>query len=305
MMLEDVENPAIEEQAQDVEIEPGVTLHVATLRHRERRGRVALYVHGSGTVGNHTIVERPSRWLVDQDVYDEVMMPDRRGCGASSPWTRKPTLEDQARDMKAVLDAMGVDGPLDALGLSTGGPIALTMAHIDDRVKLVGLISSSPTLGQMAWPWRWLIKIGLVPAVMKMMYRRQIGKGEARYIDYDFMYDWEHPTRRERWEHFKEVLRHTPEERLDSVMYEFNATLDPENSEVPEEVRLDIPVLQVIGTEDETWGSEMPDRYRDRFTDLRRRLIEGADHGDALARADEFHEAFVEMVREVRAEDGA
>jgi|GEM_PF-3862938 len=49
----------------------------------------------------------------------------------------------------------------------------------------------------------------------------------------------------------------------------------------------------------------MPERYRERFTDLRRRLIEGADHGDALARADEFHEAFVEMVREVRREDGA
>ena len=259
-MLERIDNPAIQEHVRDVEIARGLTLHVAMLHHRQREGRMALYIHGSGTVGNHTIVERPSRWLIDRGIYDTVIMPDRRGCGASSPWTRKPTIGDQARDMEALLDALGIDRPLDVIGLSTGGPIALTLAHRDKRGQLVGLISSSPTLNQIAWPWNWLIAIGLVPAVMKLMYRREIGKAEPEYIDYDFMYDWEDPTRRERWEHFKEVLRHTPEERLDSVMYEFNATLDPANAEIPDEVRLDIPVLQVIGTEDETWGSEMPEK---------------------------------------------
>ncbi len=304
-MLTRIDNPRILEETQDVQIAPEATLHVATLRHAERAGRedarTALYVHGSGTVGNHTIVERPSRWLIDRGVYDVVIMPDRRGCGGSSPWTRKPTIRDQARDMEALLDALAVEGPLDALGLSTGGPIALTLAHLDERVRLVGLISSSPTLKQIAWPWNWLIGIGLVPAVMKLMYRREIGQEEPRYIDYDFMYDWENPTRRERWEHFKEVLRHTPEDRLDSVMYEFNATLDPANAEVPENVRLAIPVLQVIGTEDETWGSEMPEKYRRRLPNLRRQLIPGADHGDALTRSDEFHAAFAEMLEAERA----
>jgi pimeloyl-ACP methyl ester carboxylesterase len=261
---------------------------------------MALYIHGSGTAGNHTIVARPSRWLIDQGLYDTVILPDRRGCGASSSWTRKPTLCDQSEDMQALLDALEVEGSLDVLGLSTGGPIALMLADLDDRVQLVGLIGSSPTLGQIAWPWNWLIEIGLVPAVMKWMFRREIGKAEPKYIDYDFMYDWEDPTRKERWEYFLDVLRHTPEERLDSVMYEFNATLDPENAEIPEELRLDIPVLQVIGTEDETWGSEMPERYRERFSGLRRRLIPGADHGDALTRSDEFHAAFEEMVRAER-----
>jgi len=296
-MLRRVENPDIRETVEDVEIAPDVVLHVATLRHARREGRTALYVHGSGTVGNHTIVERPSRWLIDQDVYDTVIMPDRRGCGASSPWTRKPTIRDQARDMKMLLDALDVEEQLDVLGLSTGGPIALTLAYLDDRIQLVGLMSSSPTLEQIAWPWNWLINIGLVPAAMKLMYRREIGKEEPEYIDYDFMYDWENPTRKERWEHFKEVLRHTPEERLDSVMYEFNATLDPANAEIPEEVRLDIPVLQVIGTEDETWGSEMPEKYRKRFSHLRRRQIPEADHGDAITRSDEFHRAFAEVVK--------
>jgi len=299
-MLERIDNPAIVEEAQDVEIAQDVTLHTVTLSHEDRAGRMALYVHGSGTAGNHTIVSRPSRWLIDRRLYDTIIMPDRRGCGASSPWTWEPTIRDQAQDMKALLDALGVEGALDVLGLSTGGPIALTLAHLDDRVHLVALISSSPTLKQIAGPWSWLIAIGLVPAVMKLMYRWEIGKAEPKYIDYDFMYDWENPTRRERWERFREVLRHSPEERLNSVMYEFNATLDPANAEIPEDVRLDIPVLQVIGTEDETWGSEMPERYRERFPNLRRRLVPGADHGDALTRSDEFHAAFAEMLKAER-----
>jgi pimeloyl-ACP methyl ester carboxylesterase len=299
-MLERVDNPAIAEQVQDVQIAREATLHTVMLRHEDRAGRTALYVHGSGTVGNHTIVERPSRWLIDQDLYDTVILPDRRGCGASSPWTQKPTLGDQAQDMVALLDALGIEGSLDVLGLSTGGPIALTLAHLDNRVELVALISSSPTLKQIAWPWSWLIDIGLVPALMKWVFRREIGKAEPEYIDYDFMYDWEDPSRRERWQHFLEVLRHTPKERLDSVMYEFNATLDPANAEIPEDVRLDIPVLQVIGTEDETWGSEMPEKYHERFADLRRQLIPGADHGDALTRSDEFHAVFAKMLKAER-----
>jgi pimeloyl-ACP methyl ester carboxylesterase len=294
--LERVENPAIVEYVQDVDISRDARLRVVTLHHAERSGRTALYIHGSGAVGNHTIVERPSRWLIDQEHYDSIILPDRRGCGASSPWKYKPSICDQAQDMRALLEALKIQAPLDVLGLSTGGPIALTLAYLEDLIRLVGLISSSPTLKQIAWPWNWLVRIGLLPAVMKIMYRQQIGRDEPKYIDYDFMYDWEKPSRIDRWEHFKDVLRHTPEERLDSVMYEFNATLDPNNAEIPEDVRLDIPVLQVIGAEDETWGSEMPEKYRRRFPNLQRRLISGADHGDALTRSDEFHSAFAEML---------
>lgn len=73
-----------------------------------------------------------------------------------------------------------------------------------------------------------------------------------------------------------------------------------DNPAIEEDVELDIPVLQVIGSEDETWGSEMPEKYHERFSDLRRQLIPGADHGDALTRSDEFHAAFAEMVTEER-----
>jgi len=301
--LRKVHNSHIISEIRDVPIDEGAILHTEILRHNERSGRKLLYIHGSGTVGNHTIVKRPSLWLIDQDLYDTVILPDRRGCGASSPWEEKPTLRIQAEDMKDLLDALGIEGPVDVAGISYGGPIALTLAYLDDRIQRVLLVASSPTLGQIAWPWNWLIHIGLVPAVMKRMYKREIGKAEPKYIDYDFMYEMEEPTRQERWEHFKEVLRHTPEERLDSVLYEFNATLDPSNAEIPDEVRLDIPVLQVIGSEDETWGSEIPEKYRERFSDLRQRVIRGADHGDAIAKADVFHESLRELLLADRADE--
>jgi pimeloyl-ACP methyl ester carboxylesterase len=310
-MLEKIDNPQIGKEVRDVQISDQVSLHVGVLRHKTRASseigsdRTALYIHGSGTAGNHTIVERPSRWLIDQDLYDTIIMPDRRGCGASTPWDHKPTIREQAQDMEALLDAMGATGSIDVLGLSAGGPIALTHADIDDRVQLVALISSSPTLGRIAWPWNWLVRIGLVPAVMKAMYRRQIGTAEPKYIDYDFMYEMEEPTRQERWARFTEVLSHMPAEYLDSVIYELNSTLDPDNTEIPADVRLEIPVLQVIGTDDETWGSEMPQKYRARFPNLRRSLIEGADHGDALTRSDEFHQALKEILLDIRRGQGA
>ena len=59
-------------------------------------------------------------------------------------------------------------------------------------------------------------------------------------------------------------------------------------------------MLQVIGTEGETWGSDLPGKHRERFPQLRRRLIPGADHGDALTRSPEFHAAFAEMLKAAR-----
>jgi pimeloyl-ACP methyl ester carboxylesterase len=109
-VLTRVNDPADVEDTQGVRIAPDVTLHGATLPHKEpaerEEARVALYVHGSGTVGNYTIVERPPRWLMDRRIYDSVILPDGRGCGSSSPWTGKPTIRDQARDMQALLDAL-------------------------------------------------------------------------------------------------------------------------------------------------------------------------------------------------------
>lgn len=298
-MLERIENESIRTEERTIDLPDGGSIYTKIIRHRTNRGAgFGLAVHGSGSVGNHTIVERSARWLVDRGLFDAMVLPDRRGCGRSTNWDHPPTLRDQAKDMAHVLDAFDGADWTTAIGLSYGGPIVLTLAGIDSRVRRVVLLGSSPTLAQIAWPWRWLIKIGLVPWIMRRVYRREIGIDEPRDIDFDFMYEWTNPSRAERWEQFKRVLRHTPKERLESVLHEITATLDPKNAEIPADVHVDVPVYQIIGSKDETWGRDVPERLRHRIPHLRRRIIDGADHAAVLTRADEFHEALAEMLRD-------
>jgi pimeloyl-ACP methyl ester carboxylesterase len=267
------------------------------LHHAEQTGPTLLLIHGGGAGANHTIVERPARWLVDQQVYGRIILPDRRGNGASSPLTHIPTFRDHARDMVALLDALGETGPLDVMGVSYGGPIALTQADMDDRIARAILYASSPAM-HFRWPWNWLIRSGLIPWIMRQMYKREIGKAAPRYPDLDIAY--EQRTKQDDWEAYKQSLNHTPADRLDSIMYELQANQRPAYTRIDEDVRLAIPVLRVIGSEDQTWGSDWPREYQERFPNFRQVIVPGADHKDAIREADRFLETLVPLLEAQR-----
>lgn len=292
-MLHKVENPLIHTDVRDIEIADGAHLHVKFLQHAEMAGPTLLLVHGGGAGANHTIVERPARWLVDQKVYGRIILPDRRGNGASSPLNHIPTFRDHAEDMRALLDALGETGPLDVMGISYGGPIALTHAAIDDRVERAILFASSPAM-HFSWPWNWLIRSGLIPFFMKRMYRREVGKAEPRYADMDVAY--EQRTKDEDWETYKRALNHTPAERLESILYEFQANQKPAYTRIDDDLRLEKPVLRVIGSEDQTWGSDWPPAYQARFPNFHEAIVPGADHKDAIREADRFLEKLVVLL---------
>ena len=300
-MLEKINNPRVAAEVTDVDIAEDVHLHVKSLEHKEVDGPTLLLIHGGGAGANHTIVERPARWLVDQRVYGRVILSDRRGNGASSPLTEIPTFRDHARDMADLLDTLGETGPLDVMGISYGRPIALTLADMDDRVKRVILFASSPAM-HFTWPWNWLIRSGLVPWVMKFMYRREIGKAEPRYPDLDIAY--EKSSQREDWEAYKKALNHTPADRLDSIMYEFKANQLPEYTRIDDRVRVEKPVLRVIGSEDQTWGSGWPEEYQARFPNFKQVIVPGADHKDAVREADRFLETLVPLLEQERSAGG-
>ena len=64
---------------------------------------------------------------------------DRRGCGLSDPRREALSLEDEARDVLAVLDAAGSERAV-LLGYTTGGPLAVaTAALAPERVQAVVL----------------------------------------------------------------------------------------------------------------------------------------------------------------------
>lgn len=296
-MLPKVTNPDIAETSQTIEIFDGISLFVKVLKHRHRSGQSLLFIHGGGAGTNHTIIDRPARWLIDRGLYDRVILPDRRGCGRSSPMTYKMTFSDQARDMQALLDARGETGPLDAMGLSYGGPIALTLAYHDTRIQRVILLASSPSLKGMAFPWNLLMRTGLLSLYMRWLYKREIGKAEPAYVNLDEAY--EQTSAKENWQSYRRALNHTPADRLESELLQFEATVDPANAAIPEEIELDVPVLQVIGDRDETWGG-MPASYRRRFPNFRQRIVPDAGHKDAIRQADRFLDTLANLLNTER-----
>lgn len=292
-MLQTIDNPEIKTTVRDVDIAGDAHLHVKFLDHAAYEGPTLLLIHGGGAGANHTIVERPGRWLVDQRVYGRVILPDRRGNGASSPLTHIPTFRDHARDMIALLDALDEPAPLDVMGVSYGGPIALTQADMDDRIARAILYASSPAM-HFRWPWNWLIRSGLIPWIMRRMYKREIGKADPQYPDLDVAY--EQRSKQEDWEAYKQALNHTPESRFDSIMYEFQANQRPAYTHIDDDVRVEKPVLRVIGSEDQTWGSAWPPAYQARFPNFHQAIVPGADHKDAIREADRFLEKLVPLL---------
>jgi class 3 adenylate cyclase len=74
--------------------------------------------------------------------FTRLLIMDRRGCGLSDPRTAALELEDEARDVLAVLDAAGSERAV-LMGYTTGGPLAITTAALaPERVQAVVLYAS-------------------------------------------------------------------------------------------------------------------------------------------------------------------
>jgi len=282
---------------QTIALEEGASLFVKVLRGPQRTGRRAIYIHGGGGGGNHTLIDRPSRHLINDGFFDTIYLPDRRGDGASSPLTHKQTIREHAKDMAILLDGLGETGPLTAMGVSYGGPIALDLAAIDLRIERVVLVASSPALSQNNGIARVMLKTGFLSVLMKTVYRRFLGQLPPEYVDFDPAYDAK--TSRELVKMFTEALKRTPKDRLDSFIYSIEATLDEANASLAEDVTLHVPVLQIIGQRDEVWGSKLLPAYLERFPAYRQIIVpEGRIHKDVFLKPVPFYQALVRGLSE-------
>ena len=295
-MLPKLNNPDITAEVQLVTIEPGVSIYVKTLRGPRRSGRTAIYIHGGGGGGNHTIIERPSRHLINDGFFDTIILPDKRGDGGSSPLTGKHTILNHARDMRLLLEQLNITGPITALGISYGGPIALGLAHLCPQVERVVLVASSPSLAENSGISRLLLKSGLLRAGMKLAYRRFLGKLPQAYVDFDACHDLRKPTALVGL--FTEALKRTPRSRLDSLIYALEATLDTAQCSLPDDVQLSVPVIQVVGERDEVWGGRIAPRFIARFPRYRQYIVPGARiHKDALLKPAAFYGKLAEALK--------
>jgi 3-oxoadipate enol-lactonase len=106
-------------------------------------------------------------------VRRRVVMIDHRGHGLSAPGDRRFEVSDDADDIAAVLDDLGV-GEVDVVGYSMGGAIAQSLARRHPgRVRKLALIA---TFAAHTGSYRWFRRIG---AILTRAWERATGVGTA------------------------------------------------------------------------------------------------------------------------------
>ncbi|MBA2327567.1 MAG: alpha/beta fold hydrolase [Actinobacteria bacterium] len=114
--------------------------------------------------------------------FARLILLDKRGTGLSDrlPSDAPPTLEERIDDIRAVMDAVGLDKAV-LLGVADGGPVAMYFAAAHpERITALVLRATTPRLRQAPdWPW------GLPPDAAAQMIgdvEREWGTGVvARY----------------------------------------------------------------------------------------------------------------------------
>jgi pimeloyl-ACP methyl ester carboxylesterase len=206
-------------------------------------------------------------------------------------------LEEQADDLRRLLDRMNMYDPLAVLGVDIGGPVALLLASIDTRVNCVALVASAPRRNALSGLAGFLLRAGVLRPLLNREIRRSIATREPQPVDFDPAYDALRP--REMAAVFREAVRSIPAGRLDSLIYASEAEIDPHTSSVPASLRLDIPVLQVIGEVDEAWGDQTPEEIRRQFPNFQRRVVTGAGiHKDVFFKAEAYYEVLFDLLQE-------
>jgi len=238
------------------------------------------------------MIVRPSKWMIEKGLFSKVILPDRRGEGLSTPLTKKLTINDHALDMKNLLDVLEIKEKVTAIGISYGGPIALTLANMDNRIDEVILISSSPSLKDVKGLSGFLYKHNLLAPLVKAFYKLNLGKDKFQYSNFENVYDLK--SEKDITKLFTDAIRHTDKKMYQSLMLQNESTLDKDNSSIEKDMKINVPIYQVIGDKDEIWEVDLSP-YAKRLPNVKRAIIPGANHKDCLLRAEEFYNALLRI----------
>ncbi len=284
----------IKEEFRTCSLENGIDIYTRIASKENGQKKTALFIHGGGSGGNHTIVTRASYWMMQKGLFGKMILPDRRGAGLSSPITEMMTYQDNAKDMSGLLDNLGIEEMVSVIGISYGGPIALTLAGIDPRIDEVLLVAASPSLRDVKGIWGFLYRHNLLQPIGRFFYKQILGKLEEEYSDFDEVYDVKNSSELKKL--FIEKIKHLPKDRFESLMLENESTVNRHNRRIPVDIKIAVPVYRVIGTQDETWEVDVGKQYDEQIPNIETRYIDGATHKDVFFRAEEFYQTLYEMV---------
>lgn len=276
----------LSEQIEFCEINNNIKLYTRIVS-KQQQGKTAIYIHGGGSGGNHTMLIRPAKWLIEHGLFTKIILPDRRGEGLSTPLTQKLTIQDHAKDMKELLDTINHQEKITAIGISYGGPIALELAGIDPRVNEVILMASSPSLKNVKGIQGFLYRTKLLEKITKFFYKWNLGKLSTEYPNFEKVYDLK--SNSELTKFFIKAINHTDKQLLESIMLQNASTLDKNNSSISLDLTLDIPIFQVIGSKDEIWETDITE-YKNRFNNMKNYIIKDENHKGVILNASLFYE---------------
>lgn len=143
-------------------------------------GEAVLFVHGLG--GSHS----DWRHQIEPCAHHfRVLVPDLRGFGASSAGTRRIDIPQLARDLLALLDALGIER-CHLVGHSMGGAVALQLAlDAPQRVGRLVIANSVPSFSTPSlrrygeFLYRLLLMATVGPVALAHISARRMFPGEA------------------------------------------------------------------------------------------------------------------------------
>lgn len=283
----------VKETVKEVRVNNEINIYTRILE-GNKSGKTAIFIHGGGSGGNHTMLLRPAKWMISKGLFGTIILPDKRGEGKSSTLSKQISIKDHAQDMKELLDNLSIKDKITAMGISYGGPTALTLADIDERIDEVVLFASSPSLKSAKGITGFLNKHNLLEPIVKSFYTKNVGKNSPEYANLDRIYDIS--DKKQLNKIFLDAIKSTEKSRLESLLIQNSATLDPSNSSIEEDIKMDIPVYQVIGDKDEIWETDLSE-YSKRLSNIKSIKVKKADHKSSLLRAGEFYEQFLKLYR--------
>lgn len=271
---------------QTIEVSRDVSLYTRILTCEKNKPGTVLFLHGGALTGNHTLCERPARWLMERGFFSRIIMPDRRGAGGSSRFRRGLTLSDLALDMKNLLDRLKTESPVTAIAQSYSGPVALILAGMDLRIEEIFLIASSPELDLIPKPLNFLKESDFFLDMVRGTLLLTLGRRRSAFPDLDFIYDIHDSAGLIKAQY--DILRNMDRNDYNNLSLMADSLFNRKNMSVPDYLSVNARITQIIGSRDAIWSKSLSEKQKKSFPNFRQILIPGAGHRDMFLRAEEF-----------------
>jgi pimeloyl-ACP methyl ester carboxylesterase len=228
--------------------------------------------------------------LAELGEHARIIVPDLRGFGDSEPVDGEYTMAELADDCMALLEALGVDGPIVVGGMSMGGYVALELLrqHPD---RFAGLLLASTKAGAdsaEARAGRDATAARVAQDGIDVVVAGMLGKLMANAV-----YD-EDP---ELVDEVEEMMRQSSQEGVIGALAAMRDRAD--STELLEQIK--VPTLVVHGTEDRVIPHAEAEAMAELLPEAGLVLLEGTGHMTPLEQPEAFNAALKDFLVHVAA----